>query len=62
MKLLGRGDLLGRHAILFDLDGAIDLRYHAERARIYQLMGEDPARTYWDWATAEGLDPGRLWR
>lgn len=62
INLVGRGDLLGENAILFQLDGEIDLRYHPRRLEIYEMLGEDPARSYWDWATAEGLDPGRLWR
>lgn len=62
LSLVGRADLLGTKAILFQLDGGIDLRYHPRRAEIYRILGEDPDRSYWDWATAEGLDPGRLWR
>jgi hypothetical protein len=62
VNLLGRGDLLGENAILFTLDGGFDLRYNPHRAEIYRMLGEDPGRSYWDWATAEGLDPGRLWR
>lgn len=61
VNVLGRGDLLGEDRILFALDAEIDLRYSEHRSRIYQLLGEDPARTYWDWATADRFDPGRLW-
>lgn len=61
VNLIGRRELLGEEAILFELEGSIDLRYHPRRAEIYELMGEDPNRSYWDWATAEGLDPGRFW-
>jgi hypothetical protein len=62
VNLLGHGDLLGENAILFTLSGRFDLRYNPHRAEVYQKLGEDPGRSYWDWATAEGLDPGRLWR
>jgi hypothetical protein len=61
-NLLGRGDVLGENAILFRLDGEFDLRHNPHRAEVYRALGEDPDRRYWDWAVAEGLDPGRLWR
>jgi hypothetical protein len=62
INLVGRGDVLGEQAILFQLDGKIDLRYHPRRNEIYKLLGADPARSYWHWARARKLDPGRLWR
>jgi len=55
--LLGRGDLLGENAILFTLDRTFDLRYSPHRAEVYRMLGQDPGRSYWDWATAEGLGP-----
>ncbi|MEO8845318.1 MAG: hypothetical protein ABI591_25750 [Kofleriaceae bacterium] len=62
MNLLGRGDLLGEQRILFELDGRFDLRYNANRDAVYREMGVEPTRGYFEWATAEGLDPGRFWR
>lgn len=58
---LGRQDLLGERAPAFTLTDS-DLRFSPHREEIYRLLGEDPARNYWDWAMAEGLDPGRFWR
>jgi hypothetical protein len=61
-NLVGRGDLLGEQRILFELDGDLDLRYNANRDAVYRAMGVEPTRRYFEWATAEGLDPGRFWR
>jgi hypothetical protein len=61
-NLVGRGELLGEMKILFELEGNFDLRYNANREEVYRAMGVPPTRSYFEWATAEGLDPGRLWR
>lgn len=61
-NLVGRGDLLGEQKILFELDGDLDLRYNSNRDAVYRAMDVEPSRRYYEWATAEGLDPGRFWR
>lgn len=61
-NLVGRGELLGESKILFELRGNFDLRYNANREEVYRAMGVPPTRNYFEWATEEGLDPGRLWR
>jgi hypothetical protein len=61
-NLVGRADVLGSDAPLFRLDASMDLRYSPYRDDVYRALGADPKRSYWDWATAEGLDPGRFWR
>ena len=61
-NLVGRGELLGENRILFELEGNFDLRYNANRDEVYRTMGVSPSRNYFEWATAEGLDPSRLWR
>jgi hypothetical protein len=58
---LGRTQRLGARPEAYSL-ATSDLRYSPHRAAVYALMKEDPARSYFEWATAEGLDPGRLWR
>jgi hypothetical protein len=62
MNLIGRRDLNGEDAILFDRKPRTDLRLDPHRAEVYRELGVDPNRTYWDWASAQNLDPGRLWR
>ncbi len=62
VNLTGGRAAFGENTILYDLDGTVELRYSPNRAAVYRALGVDPERTYWDWATAEGLDPGRFWR
>lgn len=61
-SLVGRSDLLGADAPLFKLGPKMDLRYNPHRHDVYRALGTDPGRSYWDRATAKGLDPGRFWR
>jgi hypothetical protein len=62
VNLTGGRASLGEEAILYDLNGRNDLRYNPQRTTVYRALGVDPDRSYWDWATDLGLDPGRFWR
>ncbi|MGE0397117.1 MAG: hypothetical protein AB7T06_10390 [Kofleriaceae bacterium] len=62
VNLTGGRGLFGEEAILYDLDGRTELRYSPYRPLVYRALGVNPNRSYWDWATSLGLDPGRFWR
>lgn len=57
---LGRPQTLSATPDAFSLEHS-DLRFSPHRKEVFEMLGADPNRSYFDWATSLGLDPGRLW-